>query len=217
MVERYRQFFKPERLRVALLAESHVFTSDEDRKIVIPSLADLPGYPTQYARFVYCLGYGERMFTNEPQHPKRDGTPQFWKILFSCANRIIAPADFKPVLAQTPYPERLQNKTRLLQQLKDRGVWLIDASIVALYKQGKKVPNMLSVVQSSWNSYTRDVVVSSNPQHVICIGKGVARVVEGDLQKFFRNRYTVIAQPNARLSSEQHMANYQRYRAICLT
>jgi hypothetical protein len=31
LVETYRRYFKPETVRVVLLAESHVFTSDEDR------------------------------------------------------------------------------------------------------------------------------------------------------------------------------------------
>ena len=56
LVEAYRRYLQPETVRVVLLAESHVFTSDEDRRIAIPPIDDLPGYPTQYARFVYCLG-----------------------------------------------------------------------------------------------------------------------------------------------------------------
>ena len=32
-----------------LIAESRVFTSDENRRIAIPPIDDLPGYPTQYA------------------------------------------------------------------------------------------------------------------------------------------------------------------------
>jgi hypothetical protein len=81
LVETYRRYLKPETVRVVLLAESHVFTSDEDRRIAIPPIDDLPGYPKQYARFVYCLGLGERDLTNDPHHPRRDGTPQFWKVL----------------------------------------------------------------------------------------------------------------------------------------
>ena len=35
LVETYRRYLKPESVRVVLLAESHVFTSDEDRRIRI--------------------------------------------------------------------------------------------------------------------------------------------------------------------------------------
>jgi hypothetical protein len=78
LVDQNRQYLKPETVRVVLLAESHVFSSDKDRRIAIPPIDDLPGYPKQYARFVYCLGNGERDLTNDPYHPRRDGTPQFW-------------------------------------------------------------------------------------------------------------------------------------------
>jgi hypothetical protein len=46
LLETYRRYLKPETVRVVLLAESHVFTSDEDRRIAIPPIDDLPGYPT---------------------------------------------------------------------------------------------------------------------------------------------------------------------------
>jgi hypothetical protein len=75
---------------------------------------------------------------------------------------------------------------------------------------------MSLALRESWRAYTRNVVISSDPQHVICIGKGVAAVVGDDLEQLFGDRFTAIAQPNAHLSSEEHMANYKRYRDICL-
>jgi hypothetical protein len=215
LVEAYRRFLRPNRVRVVLLAESHVFTSADDRRISIPAIRELPGYPTQYARFVYCLGYGERRWTGHVAHPKRDGTPQFWKILYSCAHSTSSPLDFSPVLSKTPTEDRVRNKVNLLLDLKARGVWLVDTSIVALYRDGKKVPNLFRALRESWRSYTRDVVVSSNPEHIICIGRGVASVVAGDLQQSFNGRMTTIAQPNAFLSSAEHASNYQRYGSIC--
>lgn len=216
LVEEYRRYMKPEKVNVILLAESHVHTSDSDRAIAIPSLARLPNYPTQYAKFVYCLGYGEREMTRSKAHPLRDGTPQFWKILFSCINEVSCPEDFKPVLKKcTEFAERIDNKIDLLKDLRTQGIWLVDASIVALYRSGRKVPNMFAALEESWQSYTRDVIVASNPQHVICIGKGVADVVENDLRADFGERYSVIPQPNAFLSSEAHMENFKKYRRIC--
>ncbi len=128
LVETYRRFLKPEKVRIVLLAESHVYTHDHDRKIIIPPISDLPGYPTQYARFVYCLGYGGKSLTNSHLHPRRDGTPQFWKVLFSCINPTSV-RDFKPILRQTTPRQRLQNKINLLKDLKAKGIWLVDASI----------------------------------------------------------------------------------------
>jgi len=69
LVEAYSRYWKPETVRVVLLAESHVSTSGEDRRIAIPPIDDLQGYPTQYARFVYCLGLGEPDLTNDSHHP----------------------------------------------------------------------------------------------------------------------------------------------------
>lgn len=71
------------------------------------------------------------------------------------------------------------------------------------------------VLRKSWESYTKQVVTSANPERVICVGKGVVRVVENDLQALFPGRYEVVAQPNSRLSSIEHMANFQRYHEFC--
>jgi len=215
LVEEYRRYWKPEEARIILLAESHIFTTDDDRQIIIPPLHELPGFPTQYAKFVYCLGYGEKGLTKNPLHPNRDGTPQFWKIFYSCNNPISSLKDFGPVLGQTPVQQRLRNKINLLNDLKAKGIWLVDASIVALYKNGKKIPSMFSVLEESWRSYTREVVFSAKPEQVICIGKGVANIVENDLRKHFQNRYTVIPQPNAHLTSKQHEDNFEKYSKIC--
>lgn len=215
LVETYRRFLKPEKVRVILLAESHVFTHDEDRKIPMQAIPDLQGMPDQYARFVYCLGYGEKSLTRNENHPNGDGTPQFWKILFSCCNPVSSNDDFSPILRKTPTNQRIENKIKILKHLKEQGIWLVDASIVALYKDSKKIPFMFDALKESWHSYTRDIVLEAKPEHVICIGKGVEAIVKPDLEKHFNSRYTVIAQPNARLSSEKHLANFKSYNQIC--
>ena len=56
LVESYRCYWKPEKVRIILLAESHVFTSMSDMRIALPAISGLDGYPTSYAKFVYCLG-----------------------------------------------------------------------------------------------------------------------------------------------------------------
>lgn len=217
LVEQYRQYWKPDNVRIILLAESHVFTTQSDRSISVPKIANLPEYPTEYAKFVYCLAYGEKNLTNNRLHPKRDGTPQFWKIFYSCNNHVKDINDFNPILSRTKYEQRLKNKIALLLSLKQRGIWLVDSSIVALYKNGKKPENknMLSAIKKSWECYTSDVIKDADPEHVICIGKGVASVLDGDLRKIMGNRFTAISQPNAHLSSEEHMANFKQYGEIC--
>ncbi len=217
LVERYRRYWKPTTIRVVLLAESHVFTSDEDRQIIVPQLPDLPGYPTQYAKFVYCLAYGERQLTGNKQHPKRDGTPQFWKVFYSCDNLIADKNDFRPVLSHTPYKQRLNNKIEILWSLKQKGIWLVDSSIVALYNNGKKPPHnvMARVIKKSWECYTGPVIKGAKPGHIICIGKAVWNILKDDIKKVVGNRCTPLKQPNAWLRSEEHMANFRRYGEVC--
>ena len=216
LVEEYRQYFKPTKVKVLLLAESHVFTSSEDINIGFPAISGLNGYPNKYAKFVYCLAYGEPSLTQSVNHPNRDGTPQFWKIFYSCTNKIQNQEDFAPILRRTPTQARIQNKINVLLSLKENGVWLVDTSIAALYKNGKKLKNMQEALSVSWEAYTKKVVLNANPQHIICIGKGVAREVEADLKKHFKGKYSVVEQPNAFLSSEAHMANYIHYNRVCL-
>ncbi len=184
LVEKYRQYWKPKKIRIILLAESHVFTSDHDREIALSQIPELAGYPTQYAKFVYCLAYGERQLTKNKLHPSKDGTPQFWKIFYSCSNRIEGKKDFMPVLSTTNYEQRIKNKIELLLNLQQKGIWLADSSIVVLYHNGKKPENNIisSVIRQSWSGYTRGVIEEAAPEHIICIGKTVAKMVVDDIK-----------------------------------
>jgi hypothetical protein len=47
LVVTYRRYLKPETVRVLLLAESHVFTSEEDRRIAISPIDGLLRIPDQ--------------------------------------------------------------------------------------------------------------------------------------------------------------------------
>ena len=216
LVDRYRKYFKPDNVRTILLAESHVFTSDIERMSEVAELSDLPGCPREYAKFVYCLAYGEEKLVESKEKIKNSGSPQFWKVLFSCCNSIKSIDDFSPVLKKTQFDKRIENKLKTLKTLREMGVWLVDASVVALYHNGKKSPMMRDALKASWDLYTKNIVLSSEPENIICIGKGVAKVVERDLNKYFQNRYTVLEQPNAFLSSSKHLENFKVYNEICM-
>lgn len=214
LVEKYRQYWKPEKVKTILLAESHVFTDENDMNIQLKNIAMLKDYPKQYSKFVYCLGYGEKNLTQDALHPKRDGTPQFWKIFYSCINNIESNECFKPIQSSTRFEDRLKNKIDILQNMKDKGIWLVDTSIVALYENGKKPKNMPEIIKKSWNSYTKRVILEASPENIIVIGKGVARTIESSF-KSNNLQYTVVAQPNAHLSSDEHIKNFKSYYKLC--
>lgn len=131
--EAHRAYWRPHRVRVMLLAESHVFTSSDDltrRVCRFPEGKSIPtDMPADFVRLVYCLGYGENGLLDQPiDSPRRNpGTPHFWKIFYSCVNRIGISEDFGPILvSRTPNSERIRNKVPLLRELQKRagtGTW----------------------------------------------------------------------------------------------
>jgi len=225
LVESYRQYWRPDKVNTILLAESHVFTSNTDRSFKLNDVKDdnvaLKDYPDSYTKFVYCLAYGEETLTKGDNHPaKTDGTPQFWKILYSCINKVESNKSFSPVLKSGTKlaSERINNKIKLLNELKKQGVWLVDASIIALYNKGSKPSNKIfnEVIRTSWDNYTKNLIKDAHPKHVVIVGKGVAKNIESSLSSLVGNtNYTVIPQPQAHLTSEEHLSNFQKYYSIC--
>jgi hypothetical protein len=212
LVEEYRQYWKPDNVKVILLAESHVFTTEEDQQIKFE--VPLDGYPESFSNFVYCLGLGEKELTKHPS----SGTPQFWKMFYSCVNKVDSLDDFSAVLSKTPFPQRLQNKISLLETMKKRGIWLVDASIIALYRSGgERYENKTykELVHCSWQNYTSQIITESDPSYVICIGKSVGDVVGDGLKELMQDNYSVFPAPNAHLSSDEHMALFGDYYRIC--
>lgn len=214
LVEEYRDFWRPKDVKVILLVESHARTSEQDMRLFFD--VGLSGYPMHYCRCVYCLAYGEPALTTSPDHP-RDGTPQYWKILYSCANDVVSNTDFAPLQAKTPYEQRIQNKIDLLTQLQDMGVWLVDASVVGLAHKGRK-PSRKKTEQAllvSWQLHTFDLVRKAKPRHVICAGKQLAHLVSTSLHNLVGDSYSVVSPANARLSSSEQIKILQTYRRIC--
>jgi hypothetical protein len=218
-VENYRQFWKPEKINVILLAESHVYTDEMDFerefcKSIIQKI--LPNYPTHFVRFVYCLGYGEdELLTGTRTLRRNAGTPQFWKIFSSCVSNNVDDLGFNRVLKKdTPSTiHRLQNKVNVLRQMKEMGMWLLDASIVGLYGNKLRSDQTMCrrIIEICWENYVGKVVENAQPKFIIVIGKGVERAL-GSRLKF---PYEAIDLPQARLSSDRQYENYRRYNEIC--
>jgi len=82
-VEQHRWAWKPQNVRVLLVAESHVYTSAEDsalhvRTELLPERARHA--PREFVRLVYCLGYGETWLLDSRPRQSNAGTWQFWNI-----------------------------------------------------------------------------------------------------------------------------------------
>jgi hypothetical protein len=220
-VEEYRQFWKPPRTNVVLLAESHVYTDEQDfARRCNPSFTQkiLPSYPTQFVRFICCLGYGEDSLLNGVNKGRvNTGTPQFWKIFCSCVTENVDnPGYYKILKTKTPnFFERLQNKVSILRQMKEKGIWLIDSSIVGLYEnKSKKNPKeYVKIIDICWNNYIEKVIKEAHPKFIIVMGKGVERVL-GSRLKF---PYEAIALPQAHDTKQEQEAKLRRYNEICNT
>ena len=93
-VEKYRQDLKPKKVRIVLLAESHVHTTEKEfSKFLKKDYLHNDGTRCKYVRFVYCLGSSESKILEKPE-PAVRRRGQFWRILYSCFHRINATSDF---------------------------------------------------------------------------------------------------------------------------
>lgn len=220
-VEKYRQYWRPRKANVILLAESHVYTDEEDSRMQLnKSIMSniLPDYPLHFVRFVYCLGYGEtELLTRKKAGWKNTGTPQYWKIFSACIAEDENNRGFHKILKTETksFFVRLHNKVRILQTMKSKGIWLLDASIVGLYGSGQKDARIFQeVLEICWN-YMKDTILEASPKHVIVIGKGAGDILYRRLHGL-SIPFTVIPQPQARGTSEWQLENYKRYQRICV-
>ena len=134
----WRKAWRPKRVRVLLVAESHVGEQKGDLKVhVRPPEGTSKSLPPSYVRLVYCLGYGEDCLC-KPKPKPNPGTWQFWKIFQAIKD---CNAD-----AKQPRKGEVMQKMNLLREMQTKGVWLVDASIAALYYPRNnpiRVPNEL--------------------------------------------------------------------------
>jgi len=219
-VDGYRQFWKPDKTNVVLLAESHVYTDYEDYEIKLDKSilhTIVPDYPLRFVRFVYCLGYGENKLLTRRTDRKNTGTWQFWKIFSYCVAENENDLGFRRVLkTKTPsFISRLHNKVAVLRKMKEKGIWLLDASIVGLYGSGKKNHIVIEkILDICWKNHIANEILESNPKHIIIIGKGVDNILHSKLTKL-NIPFTVIPQPQARGTSQWQLENYKKYQRIC--
>lgn len=216
-VDDHRNFWKPKKVKVLLLAESHVYTSVSkyDNLMRYDDFPKLIGCPTNYVKLVYCLGYGERKLVNLPDR----GTPQFWKIFAACINQNFSSESKKILISSTPnFHLRLHNKISLLEKLNDRGIWLVDASIVALYNNADKPFQkiMKEIMEISWEHHVSKVIHEVKPAKIIVIGVGVSNILEDKLNKI-NIPFHVQPQPQGIRTKKGQEETFQKYYELCNT
>jgi hypothetical protein len=218
-VDKYRNYWKPDNVNVILLAESHVYTSDEDFKIELNysrfEKLNLM-YPRRFVRFVYCIGYSEpELFANKPLNPsfKNPGTWQFWKIFCACASED-KEIEFNTVLKGTTrnFVERINNKIDLLSKLRAKGIWLVDSSIAGINKFKRNQRKKIILI--SWNNYIENLIEETKPKIIICIGKTVWDVLKSRIEEMnFPCDY--INQPQAHLTSKEREKEHKKLKELC--
>jgi len=215
-VNDHRNFWKPNKVKVLLLAESHVYTSitEYDNIMRYDGLAELIGCPTNYVRLVYCLGYGEKDLVKLTAN---SGTPQYWKIFAACINQNFYSEVEKILISKTTnFNQRLHNKISLLEKLKEKGIWLVDASIVALYNDTIKPPPkiMTDVLRVSWEQHVSKVIHEAKPKKIVVIGKGVSKDLEDELDKI-NVPNEVLNQPQGIRSKDLMKKTFEKYYEYC--
>jgi hypothetical protein len=194
-VDAWRAAWRPARVRVLLVAESHVGPRPGDDRVRVEVPGASQGLPPGFCRLVYCLGYGENGLC-VPSAEENASTWQYWDIFSALADGL----DAKPVRkAGTTLDQRVRSKLDSLRRLQERGIWLVDASVMALYApgggRGVSGPNYLRLVRESFERWVWPSVAGDNPEQVWVIGRGVGRALAG-LPRIEAER--VVSQPQDR-------------------
>jgi len=208
IAKKYYDYFRPEKVKVILLAESHAYDNDDrinsNRPIIGYDHVSALEYdgPREFVALVYCLAYGEESILENRNCEKSihtinalksKGTPQFWKLFAACAgDEKDSSGSFGSNLlkSKTDVPERIRNKLSILKRLRERGIWLLDTSIVAWYisqpteyniTQSSKMIHKLAKARPPTNM-KRETLILSWELYIKHVVKKAAR--EGDLRLF---------------------------------
>ena len=195
--EAWREAFRPPRVRLLLLAESHMATGAAELAcpLRLPAGLDWPR-PAGFVRHIYCPAYGEPALAPglvPALAAGNAGTPQYWR-LFAALDGTAA-----PTRAAWPDPAaRLAAKAALLRRLRARGIWLADASLVAVAGPGgarEAARSHAAAIRASWEHWHAARLPALAPAHVVVIGRAVAAVLRDALDAGFPGRWQAVPQP----------------------
>lgn len=195
-VAAWRDAWRPARVRILLVAESHVaeLPGDTDVRVYLPF--DVPEtLPQTYCRLVYCLGYGEN-WTCKPQPEKNPGTWQYWDIFGALVSGL---SNKQPRKGGSSLVTRMNWKLDVLRRLRDSGLWLVDASLAGLYIPGGGRAAIgrayIRMVRESYERFVWPNVRTEPIEQVWVIGRDIAGALAG-CEGIGENR--VISQPQDR-------------------
>jgi len=216
-VEAHRAYWRPKEVRLLVLSESHVWTREVELAASVPlAVFGHPGAPSEYVRLLYCLGYGERDLV-QGRVMGNFGTPQFWKLLTTG----IDPALEARVVERTEpdFLTRMAAKLKVLEALKARGVWLMDACPVALYAASQPKPRVADLaiaLEIAWPAYTREAIRAAAPRAVMIVGKMVHDGIGGRIRALLGPSVPVqwMYQPQARRPAAERAAGVARLREM---
>jgi hypothetical protein len=183
-----------------MLAESHVWTSKDE---ALSRVRQPDGIETGFVRFVYCVGYGEQSLVVPPVL-RNGGTPQYWQLLHDAVRGPQVP--LVEISREAKPGERIAAKLQLLNELKLAGIWLVDASITALYglpdKRRLSRRDYKNILEACWKAHVGGVLADCGASAVLIVGKGVNAAI-GNLVSQASHKVAVIKQPNARMTREE--------------
>jgi len=203
-VEEHRWAWRPSIVKTVFIAESHVHTSAAEVELRIRP-DQLPreslALPSPFVRFVYCLGYGESGIVDFPDRLSfaNTGTPHYWSMFGRLAGMSPLPTSSR----DKQLSARINWKIDTLIKLRERGVWLLDASVHAIYCPGgiRRSDATCEVLhQSWWTHYGSPLLEWLSPRRVFVIGKGLAAI----LQRLGVDATGWIYQPHVKISPRLH-------------
>ena len=135
--------------------------------------------PEGFVRLVYCLAYGEsELLVSPPRGFHNPGTRNYWDIFGRVTDRLPQPPDGDGLA----FTQRLKWRIGTLRKMYQRGIWLLDASVHAIYLgNGYRLPMELKnkLHGQWWEGYGRHVVESCPGAKRWVIGRTVFNALEG--------------------------------------
>lgn len=199
-VHAWRQAWRPDRVRVLLIGESHVAQQPGDLKVRVRSPTGAPRkLPHSFVRLVYCLGYGEDHLCNPKPEPN-PGTWQFWDLFGAIADH--QTGSKQPRKGESSPNYRISWKLRVLRTLQKKDVWLVDASVTGLYSPGgqrlKGGSAYGRIIKESYEKFIWPIVKNEPLEQVWAIGLMVGEALK-DMRLQGMPSIAIISQPQDRV------------------